>query len=113
MKLLSSAAVRRMIVASPGKAIISSDFDQVELRIAAALSGEPSMIDAAKKGISLHVLTATKIWGEDFTPDQYKRAKNINFTWVFGGGANKMAKQYGIPLQVAQEEIVNPFLAAF
>lgn len=101
-----------MIIPSPGMSIISSDFDQVELRIAAAMSGEQSMIDAAKRGESLHVLTATKLWGKDYTPDEYKRAKNINFTWVYGGGAGNMAAQYGISLEAAQE-LVNSFSSAF
>jgi DNA polymerase-1 len=101
-----------MIVASRGMSIISADFDQVELRIAGAMSGEQSMIDAAKRGESLHVLTATKLWSASYTPDQYKRAKNINFTWVYGGGAGKMAGQYGISLKEAQD-LVNSFSSAF
>lgn len=92
-----------MIIASPGKSIISSDFDQIELRIAAALSGEPSMIEACKRGESLHKSAAVKLYGANYTPDQYKTTKNGNFTWLYGGGAAKLAATCGIPLEEARE----------
>lgn len=101
MKLLSSAAIRRCLIADPGYYIVSADFDQIELRVIAALAGEESMIEAAKRGESLHKLCARRLFGENYTPDQYKLAKNINFTWAFGGGAGKMAKTYGIPMPEA------------
>lgn len=103
MKLLSSAAVRRCLVADDGYSIISADFDQIEWRILAGMAGERTMIDAAKRGESIHKLAAARLFGEDYSPDQYKRTKNINFTWAFGGGAFKMARQYGIPLAEAQQ----------
>lgn len=107
MKLLSAATVRRCVIADPGYAIFSSDFDQIELRVIAGLAGEQSMIEAAKKGISLHLNAANKLFGENHTPDQYKFAKNINFTWAFGGGAGKMASMYSISLTQARELITN------
>jgi len=118
VKLLSAAAVRRCIVAEPGYAIISSDFDQIELRVIAGLAGEQSMIEAAKQGISLHLNAANKLFGEQHTPDQYKLSKNINFTWAFGGGAEKMARMYEISMAQARELISNyesqfPALVAF
>jgi DNA polymerase-1 len=114
MQLLSSAAVRRCLIADEGMVIISSDFDQIELRVVAALAGEQSMIDAAKRGESLHKLAATKLFGEGYNPDQYKLAKNINFTWVYGGGPEKMSWQYGIPFRTAVDlstEYANAFPA--
>lgn len=107
MKLLSADAVRRCFVADRGHLILSADFDQIELRVIAALAGEKSMIEAAKKGISLHLLAANKLFGEDHTPDQYKLAKNINFTWAFGGGARKMVDMYSISMAQATELIRN------
>jgi DNA polymerase-1 len=101
LKLLSSAAIRRCLIADPGHLIFSSDFDQIELRVIAGLAGEKSMIDAAKRGESLHKLAAKRLFGDDYTPDQYKLAKNINFTWAFGGGASKMARQYEIDMAQA------------
>lgn len=96
MELLSAATVRRCFVADPGKLIFGADYDQIELRIIAALANETAMIDAAKKGISLHLLAANRLFGIDHLPDQYKLAKNINFTYAFAGGAQTMADRYEI-----------------
>lgn len=112
MKLLSSAAVRRCLVADPGYSIISADFDQIEWRILAAMANETSMISAIKRGESIHKFASARLFGEDYTPDQYKRVKNINFTYAFGGGASKMASTYGIPLAEAQA-LVRDYTAAF
>jgi DNA polymerase-1 len=85
--------------------ILTADFDQIELRVIAALANEPAMIEAAKKGISLHLIAANKLFGEGHTPDQYKLSKNINFTWAFGGGAQKMSDMYSITIGQARELI--------
>ena len=103
MKLLSAAAIRRCLVADPGHAIFTADFDQVEMRIAAALAGETSMIEAAKRGESLHLTAANRLFGIDHTPDQYKLSKNINFTWLFAGGPATVAKRYSISRKAADD----------
>lgn len=118
MKLLSSDAIRRCFIADPGHLILSADFDQIELRVIAAIAQEPSLIEAAKRGESLHKTAAVKLFGEDHTPDQYKLAKNINFTWTFGGGASTMTRRYGIPMSdsmalVGNYEAQFPALKAF
>ena len=105
MKLLSAEVIRRCFVADPGRLIISSDYDQIELRIIAALANETAMIEAAKKGESLHKLAAVRLFGIDYLPDQYKYAKNINFTYAFAGGAETMSKRYGISMGQAIELI--------
>jgi DNA polymerase I len=96
MKLLSAAAVRRCLVADPGHVIFSADFDQMELRVAAALAGEQSMIDAAKRGESLHKIVAAKLFGEAYNPDQYRYAKSTDLGWLFGGGPRTLSEQAGI-----------------
>lgn len=103
--LLSSAAVRRCLVADEGYSFVSADFDQIELRVAAALAGEEILITAAKAGESLHKTAAVKLWGEDYTPDEYRYTKNVNFGWLFGGGANTLSRQAGIPLTTARDII--------
>lgn len=105
MKLLSAEVIRKCFIADPGHLIISSDYDQVELRIIAALANETAMIEAAKKGESLHKLAAERLYGVDYVPDQYKLAKNINFTYAFAGGAETMSVRYGITMAQAIELI--------
>ncbi len=112
MKLLSSDAIRRCLIADPGKVILSADFDQVELRVAAGLSGETILIEAAKRGDSLHKTTAIELFGPDYTPDQYRYSKNVTFGWLFGGGAGTLSDQAGIPFAQAQD-IVTRFKNAY
>lgn len=102
MKLLSSDTIRRCFVADRGMAIFSADFDQVELRVAAGLAQEKPLIEAAKRGESLHKIAALKLWGADYTPDQYRYTKNVNFGWLFGGGAKTLSEQAGISFAEAQ-----------
>jgi len=98
MKLLSSDTIRRCLIADPGMAILSADFDQIELRVIAALAGEQVMIDAAHRGESLHKTTAAQMFGENYAPDEYRYSKNLNFGWAFGGGAQTLAEQTGLPI---------------
>jgi DNA polymerase-1 len=101
MKLLSAAAVRRCLIADPGYVMFSADFDQIEMRVAAAFAGETVLIEAAKRGESLHKAAAIRLWGPDYTPDQYRYTKNVNFGWLYGGGAYTLSRQAGITLEVA------------
>lgn len=78
--------------------ILSADYDQIELRVIAGLAGEKVMIDAAKRGESLHITAALRLWGADYTPDQYRYTKNVNFGWAFGGGAQTLSEQTGLPI---------------
>lgn len=112
MKLLSPDTIRRCIIADPGMSIFTADYDQIELRVVAALAGEKSMIEAAKKGESLHITAANRIFGIGHTPDQYKLAKNINFTFVYGGSAYTMSVRYEIPYAEAQK-LINDYREAF
>lgn len=98
MKLLSADTIRRCLIADPGQVILSADFDQIELRVLAALAGEKVMIDAAKRGESLHITAAVRLWGANYTPDQYRYTKNVNFGWAFGGGAPTLSEQTGLPI---------------
>lgn len=98
MRLLRSDVIRRCFIADEGMSIITADFDQIELRVAAALSGEQSLIDAARRGESLHKIAAVKLFGENYTGDQYRYTKNVNFGWLYGGGAYTLSVQAGIPI---------------
>lgn len=112
MRLLSSDTIRRCIVAERGYAIITADYDQIELRIAAALSGERSLIEAAKRDESLHKVAAIKLFGVNYTPDQYRYVKNVNFGWLYGGGPKTLAEQADIPYADAAA-IVKEYTATF
>ena len=102
MHLLAPDTIRRCIAAEPGHAIISADYDQIELRVAAGFAGEHSLIDAAKRGESLHKVAAIKLFGPNYTADDYRHTKNVNFGWLYGGGARTLSEQAGIPFAEAK-----------
>ena len=96
------AMIRRAYVAGPGKLIAACDYSQVELRILAALSEEGTMLKAIADGADLHDLTAALLYGDSFTKEQRKLAKNTNFGVVYGGGAAVLARQAGVTLAEAK-----------
>lgn len=100
--LLGPASIRTCFAApSPELVLFSADLDQVELRVAGALSGEPTLIQAAREGTSLHAATARVLYGNGYSPDQYKKTKGANFGWLYGGGTSVVAQTAGIPVREA------------
>ena len=68
-------------------AIISADYNQIELRLLANLAEETSMIDAYKHGIDIHTKTASEIFGvpvDEVTTSQRRDAKAVNFGIIYG-----------------------------
>lgn len=104
--------IRQSIIAPKGWHIFSVDYDQQEMRMAGALSGEERIIEAAKTGFSIHKLTAETVFGPEYTPQEYKFSKNLNFGWLFGGGANTLSRQTGIELEAASQ-LIRRYSAAY
>ncbi len=76
--------------------LLSADYSQIELRIIAALSGEPNMIDAFRSGEDIHRSTAAKVFNispEEVTRDQRSHAKTVNFGIVYGVSAFGLSNQ--------------------
>lgn len=70
-----------------GGKIISADYNQIELRLLADMSGEEELINAYKEGKDIHSLTASQIFGVDInkvTPQQRREAKAVNFGIIYG-----------------------------
>lgn len=79
--------LRRSFVAKEGYTLVDADYSQIELRLLAACSNDPIMIDAFLSGIDIHTVTASQVFDvpvESVTPDLRKRAKAINFGIVYG-----------------------------
>ncbi len=80
--------IRRAFVAKDEHySILSADYSQVELRLMAALSGDPAMIEAFRKGHDIHAETAAKLYGvprEEVTADMRRAAKTVNFGIIYG-----------------------------
>lgn len=90
--------VRRAIVADPGQVTISADYDQIELRVLAALADVKGMKDAIRDGVDLHGYTATLVYGPEYTKFHRKLMKGVGFGKVYGGGKVTLARQTGAPL---------------
>ena len=90
-------AIRRMFLAEEGCKMASIDFAGVELRVLAALSQDPVMLDVFKQGGDLHQTTA------DNTGVTRKIAKTVNFGKVYGAGPKTLARQSGISIEEAQK----------
>lgn len=67
--------------------IISADYNQIELRLLADMSGEEKLIESYKQGEDIHKITASHIFGvdlNDVTPAQRRDAKAVNFGIIYG-----------------------------
>lgn len=69
-------AIRKAFIAPPGFLILSNDYSQGELKIAACLANERHMIEAYQKGIDLHAITAARLSG--FTFEQFLKIKEAD-----------------------------------
>ncbi|MES2003727.1 MAG: DNA polymerase I [Bacteroidota bacterium] len=90
--------------------LISADYSQIELRIVAAISGDPNMCDAFRLGKDIHTATAAKVFHvaeADVTKEMRYKAKSVNFGIIYGQGAFGLADNLGIPRSEAKEIIDN------
>jgi DNA polymerase-1 len=92
--------MRGLFLPEPGYTFVTIDFAQIELRVVAALAREEKMIETIVSGGDLHQLTVDLLAerGVIITRDQ---AKVVNFLIVYGGGAQALWQQTGIPLDEA------------
>ncbi len=90
--------------------LVSADYSQIELRIVAAISGDPAMCEAFIQGKDIHTATAAKVYkiGEkDVTKEMRYKAKSVNFGIIYGQGAFGLADNLGISRTEAKEIIDN------
>lgn len=88
--------------------LLSADYSQIELRIIAALSGEPNMIEAFKKGEDIHASTASKVFKvpiNEVTREQRSNAKTVNFGIIYGVSAFGLSNQTDLSRTEAKELI--------
>jgi DNA polymerase-1 len=91
--------VRSVFEAPEGKVLISADYSQVELRIAAAMSHDDELVELFNDGLDVHTATAAQLAGispEDVTAEQRYNAKTVNFGILYGQGAHGLAQTTGM-----------------
>lgn len=93
-----SRAIRRAFVASEGYTLVSIDYSQIELRVAAILSRDEKMIDIFKRGEDVHMGVAMRVFGvteSEVTKEMRRKAKVINFGILYGMGVNALRGNLG------------------
>ena len=90
--------------------LLSADYSQIELRIVAAISGDPAMSEAFKLRKDIHTATAAKVYGieeSEVTKEMRYKAKSVNFGIIYGQGAFGLAANLGISRTEATQIIDN------
>jgi DNA polymerase-1 len=97
--------IREAFVAEPGKALVSLDYSQIELRILAHIAGIETLKQAFRDGHDIHAMTASEMFDvplADMTPDIRRQAKAINFGVIYGISGFGLARNLRIPRAEAQ-----------
>ncbi len=92
--------------------MMSADYSQIELRLAAHYSNDANMLAAFKDGIDIHSMTASSVFGVPFdqiTPDMRRQAKIINFATIYGVSPYGLSQQAEISMRDAAEFIKKYF----
>jgi len=105
--------LRACFVPANGYKLIVADYSQIELRVAAVISGETKMIQAYEKGCDLHRQTASFVLGkepDEVTKEDRQLAKAVNFGLLYGQGKDGLiryaAGSYGVELSSDEAELI-------
>ena len=91
--------IREAFVAEPGHLLLSADYSQIELRVLAHLSGDPTLTDTFLKNEDVHDRTSREIFGplSPIPPDEQRRiSKMVNYALLYGKTAFSLAKDIGV-----------------
>jgi DNA polymerase I len=104
--------VRKAFVAVRGQRLVAADYSQIELRLAAHMSRDKTLLQAFRNGEDIHAATAAAAYGlplEKVTKDQRRTAKTVNFGVLYGQGAFGLTRTTGMTLAEAEDFIKNYF----
>ena len=91
--------VRNAFIAERGYKLVALDYSQIELRIAAFLSGDKKLIKVFEDGGDIHSTVASEVFGvpvSEITKNMRRQAKIINFGVLYGMGVNALSKTAGM-----------------
>ncbi|MFD0330461.1 DNA polymerase [Streptacidiphilus monticola] len=97
--------LRHCFRAEDGHVLVGCDFSAVEVRVAAALSRDSTLMRVIASGADIHDSTAELMYGPGFTKEQRTHSKRATFGTIYGGGAKALASQTGVPISVARQVI--------
>jgi DNA polymerase-1 len=104
--------IRTAFIAEKGNSLVSADYSQFELRLAAALSGDEGMIEAFNRDADIHVETAATLYNidpKDITKAQRSSVKEVNFGIMYGLGPHALSQSTGMSFGEAREFIARYF----
>ena len=105
--------IRKAFVPADGFKLLAADYSQVELRVIASMSGDENMIEAFKNGEDIHARTAKEIFNldsiDEVTPNQRRKAKEVNFGIPYGVSAYGLASRLGVSNSEGKEMIEQYF----
>lgn len=103
---------RKCFAAPPGRKLLTADYSQIELRVAAQIARDRRMIEAFRRGNDLHLLTASLLQNKpmgEVTKAERQAAKAVNFGLIFGMGAAGLQRSalqsYGVELTMEQASL--------
>lgn len=103
---------RAFVPRSKSFTLMAADYSQVELRVMAALSGDPVMIEAFKNDLDIHTATAARVFDvktDQIVPEMRRTAKMVNFGIIYGISAFGLSQRLGISRSEASEIIKTYF----
>ncbi len=106
---------RRAFVPSAGRRLLVADYDQVELRAIAHLSGDPGLTAAFAAGEDIHATVAAQVFGVDrdqVTSAQRSTAKMVSYGLAYGMEAYGLSQRLAVPVEEAQL-ILESYFTAF
>lgn len=104
--------IRTAFVADKGNVLVSADYSQFELRLAAVLADDKSLINDFNNNVDIHITTAAAVYGikpELVTKQQRYEAKAVNFGILYGQGPHGLAEGTGMTFAAAREFIKKYF----
>lgn len=104
--------IRTGFIAPSGKVLVSADYSQFELRLAAALAGDEDLIRDFNDGVDIHTKTAAEAFGVpmgEVTKIQRRAAKVINFGILYGMSVRGLSEAADMPYYEAKNFIENYF----
>ena len=106
---------REAFVPRAGWQFLVADYNQIELRCIAHLSGDPGLIEAFTSGEDIHDRTAARVFGVEASAvsvEQRSKAKMVSYGLAYGMEAYGLGQRLGIPTGEAQE-ILDAYFEAF
>lgn len=113
--------IRSAFIAEEGRMLVSADYSQFELRLAAYLSGDEKLIEQFNNDVDVHTATAAEVYGrdpEDVTKNMRREAKVVNFGVMYGLSPHGLVAATGMTYEQAKRFIekyfeVRPKLRAY